>query len=287
MISVIIPAHNEEAVIGETLRAIMAGSRDARIEVIVVCNGCTDATAAAAERVPGVRAIVTPVPSKVKAVNLGLREAIGDTVVCVDADIRLGGEGVAGLARALSRPGVMAAAPSVDMEYATGTPWSVRAYYRLWLSLPYVSEGMMGCGVYALNAAGRGRIGELPELIADDGFVRASFAPGERVKVEETVARVRSPRTLRDLVKIKTRSRLGGYQLWARFPQGLPGQNEKKQHAGGWLGVLRKPSLWACVPAYLYVNVMSRLRARRQMKDLKSYRWERDESSRRIAGATG
>jgi hypothetical protein len=146
---------------------------------------------------------------------------------------------------------------------------------------------MMGCGVYALNAAGRARIGELPELIADDGFVRASFAPGERVKVEETVARVRSPRTLHDLLKIKTRSRLGGYQLQAMFPKGLPGQNERRQHRGAWLGILRSPSLWACVPAYLYVNLVSRLRAKQRLKSLDAYTWERDESSRNMAGAAG
>lgn len=282
-ITVVIPAHNEAAVIVETLRALTGGGDG--LEVLVVCNGCTDGTAAAAAGVAGVRVMESPVPSKVNAVNLGLREARGEVVVCVDADIRLGGAGVAGLARALERPGVLAAAPRVEMDFAPGTAWGVRAYYRVWFALPYVSEGMVGCGVYALNAAGRARIGEIPELIADDGFVRSSFAAGERVRVDETVAKVRGPRTLRDLIKIKTRSRLGGYQLRQRFPEGLPGQGGGARHGSAWAGVLMKPSLWACVPAYLYVNIVSRLRAKGQVKSLAGYVWERDESSRNVAGA--
>lgn len=284
MISVIVPAHNEGAVIGETLRVALEGLDAATAEVLVVCNGCTDDTAAVAARAgPLVRVLESPAPSKVKAVNMGLREARGSTVVCMDADIRLSGEGILRLAEALAAPGVMAAAPKASMDFGSGAAWMVRAYYRVWLSLPYVAEGMMGCGVYALNAAGRARIGELPEIIADDGFVRASFLPSERVRVDRAVALVRAPRTLKDLIKIKTRSRLGSYQLNARFGGRLPGQNERVQHRSAWLGMLGKPALWPSAVAYLYINFITRRRARRQMGAITGYVWERDESTRQRA----
>ena len=49
MTTIIIPAHNEAAVIGQTLQGLLrqAGEGD---EVIVVCNGCSDDTAGVARR---------------------------------------------------------------------------------------------------------------------------------------------------------------------------------------------------------------------------------------------
>ena len=52
----------------------------------------------------------------------------------------------------------------------------------------------------------------------DDGFVRAHFQPGEIRGIREVRSLVRAPRSLRDLVRIKTRSRLGAMELAARFP---------------------------------------------------------------------
>ena len=45
MVSFVIPAHNEEAVIGRCLTALLAGARRDELDIIVVCNGCTDRTA--------------------------------------------------------------------------------------------------------------------------------------------------------------------------------------------------------------------------------------------------
>jgi glycosyltransferase involved in cell wall biosynthesis len=280
LITAIIPAHNEAAVIAESLRSLRLGGSDGDIEIIVVCNGCTDDTAAVAAREPGVRVIESPVPSKVAAINMGLQHASAEHVVVVDADIRLSGDGLGGLAKALSSPGVLAAAPRAEMDFAPDTEWAVRAYYKVWFSLPYVREGMMGCGVYAVGAAGRGRVFPLPDIIADDGFVRGSFAPSERVRVDAVTATVRAPRRLADLVKIKTRSRLGGYQLAQRFQGKLPGQNERSQHGSAWRGMLLRPYLWASIVAYLYVNLVSRRRAKAQLARMETYVWERDESAR-------
>ena len=44
MISVIIPAHNEGKVIAAALKGLAAGAISGELEVIVVCNGCTDNT---------------------------------------------------------------------------------------------------------------------------------------------------------------------------------------------------------------------------------------------------
>ena len=46
MISIIIPAYNEERVIAATLKELVPGAIAGELEVIVVCNGCTDNAAA-------------------------------------------------------------------------------------------------------------------------------------------------------------------------------------------------------------------------------------------------
>lgn len=44
MISIIVPAHNEENVISATLDVLVPGVDIGALEIIVVCNGCTDET---------------------------------------------------------------------------------------------------------------------------------------------------------------------------------------------------------------------------------------------------
>lgn len=291
MISVIVPAHDEASVIGASLASYIAAAGGLAVEVLVVCNGCSDNTAAVAGAfagvVPAVRVLESAVASKVGAVNLGLSEARGDVVVCVDADVRLGGAGLAGLVRELSKPGVLAAAPKAVMDFGGGTPWFVRAYYKLWLELPYVREGMVGCGVYALNAGGRARVGALPNIISDDGYVRFQFNSAERVLAEDVTAIVRAPRSVMGLIRIKTRSRLGRLQLRALFGHAMAGA----QRSGGAFGVLWpflmvRPRLWPCVVPYLIVTLVTRWRAGRQFSRLAEYVWERDLSTRVAATAS-
>ena len=65
MISIVVPARNEGLVIARTLRAMTTGAAPGEIDVIVVCNGCTDDTADIARSFgPPVRVIETEVGSK-------------------------------------------------------------------------------------------------------------------------------------------------------------------------------------------------------------------------------
>jgi glycosyltransferase involved in cell wall biosynthesis len=87
MISVIIPAHNEEDYLQETLEALCRQSYG-WFETIVVANGCTDRTTQVA-RGRCHRLIVLSQKSLGVARNLGARMAQGDLLLFLDADTTL------------------------------------------------------------------------------------------------------------------------------------------------------------------------------------------------------
>ena len=89
-LSVVIPAHNEEEVVGETVEGIVSALTAESIEheVIVVDDSSTDGTAAAvAERHPQVRCLPSPFRNGFGfAVRAGLDAFEGDAVAIVMAD---------------------------------------------------------------------------------------------------------------------------------------------------------------------------------------------------------
>jgi len=206
-LTVIIPAHDEEAVIGRCLDRVLDGLPPGRAAVLVVANGTTDATLpvaveAGARHGVHVRTVDLPAPSKIEAVREGLRQAPGDVVV-LDADIELTPAGLLALAAALDRDEPVIAAPTLRVDTARSS-WPVRRYYRAWTALPYVTSSMVGSGVFALNAAARERLGELPDVTNDDGWVRRSFAPDQRVVVPEPFT-AHAARTVSALVSRRAR----------------------------------------------------------------------------------
>jgi glycosyltransferase involved in cell wall biosynthesis len=161
--SVIIPAHNESAVIGDTLRRLLqAADRGRDAEIIVVCNGCRDDTAdVAREAGAGVRVIELDQGSKSLALNTGVAAAAYRPVLFMDADVRIGLDDLAAVARALREPGVLAASPAANLVTDGADPW-VRAYYRTWQHHPYLQDGVGGSGVVGLSEAGLAELGRFP-----------------------------------------------------------------------------------------------------------------------------
>jgi glycosyltransferase involved in cell wall biosynthesis len=91
MISVVLPAHDEEAFIASAVREVAAGMR-ARgpFEVLVVENGSTDATAAVAEaltaEVPELRVLSLGAADYGRALRMGFLAATGDVAAFFDVD---------------------------------------------------------------------------------------------------------------------------------------------------------------------------------------------------------
>src|SRR4051812_2646922 len=85
-ISVVVPAFNEEKLLGESLRAIREAMRVLGDAELIVCdNNSTDRTAEIA-REAGAKVVFEPVNQISRARNAGAKAASGDWLVFVDAD---------------------------------------------------------------------------------------------------------------------------------------------------------------------------------------------------------
>ena len=104
-----------------------------------------------------------------------------------------------------------------------------RAYGRIWVRLPYMLEGVQGCGVYAVSAEGRARWGEFPDIISDDTFVRVQFKSGERVGVPAPYSWP-LPEGFRNLVRVRRRADAGIGEIYRDYPELVP--NEDKRPIG-------------------------------------------------------
>ncbi|WP_433057254.1 glycosyltransferase [Dactylosporangium sp. CS-033363] len=277
MVSIVIPAHNEAAVIGPNLRRLLAGTQPGEFDVIVVPNACRDRTAELAAEVPGVRVIETSIPGKVPALRLGDEACKSFPRVYLDADVELTADSVRALVAACARPGVLAAAPVPELDLAQ-VGRLVRRVHRVHDRMIAPSRALAGVGVYVLTEAGHARVFPMPDVIADDGWVHTSFAPHERAIVAEARSVVRPARTVQAHLNRRVRVRRGNRQLAAldRAHAGGPG-------LGSLAGLVRRREVSPIdAAAYLSVLVLDRA-VSRVRRDKAS--WGSDLSTRAAAPA--
>ncbi len=88
LVSIVVPAYNEEKVIGHCVESILASDYPRR-QIILVDDGSTDGTLAEMRRFeahPDVTIIAKANGGKASALNAGLARAVGEVVFFVDAD---------------------------------------------------------------------------------------------------------------------------------------------------------------------------------------------------------
>ena len=280
--SIIIPAHNEEMVVGRCLRNLLDEAIRGELEIIVVANGCKDRTVNIARGFGDAVAVLeTPVASKSAAINLGDRTANYFPRFYVDADVEISIQAIRDTCRELSREDILAASPRIAWNLKNSN-WLVRAFYLVWRQQPYFDNGRVGSGVYALNERGHRRLGQMPDITADDEYVRNLFEEKERATAYEHEFVVTPPRTLKELIKIKTRSRRGNLQIQGKFEDLHRDSSLRK--AQFLLRILVRPQLWLCFPVYLAVVLATSIRASRTVHLSHWNLWERDCSSRQCEG---
>lgn len=274
--SVVIPAHDEAAVIGRGLDRLFA-SLDGGVEVVVVCNGCTDGTADAVRRTGHpVTLVELDVASKVAALRAADRVATAFPRIYLDADVLVSGRAVRDLLRHLREPGALAARPPVVHDTSAST-WAVRRFHRARCALPAVRGSLWGAGVYALSADGRGRFGELPAVVADDLFVDRLFRADEIAIVDTEPVVVVAPRTTAGLLASLRRVYRGNRALPGATPDDRPGTSGT---ACDLLRLARRgPS--ELVDAAVYATLVTAARVLSFRYARSSSRWERDHTTRR------
>jgi cellulose synthase/poly-beta-1,6-N-acetylglucosamine synthase-like glycosyltransferase/peptidoglycan/xylan/chitin deacetylase (PgdA/CDA1 family) len=106
-VTVLVPAHNEEAGIEATVRSLLASTHP-YLQVIVIDDGSTDRTAQIAEGVrdPRVTVVRQPNTGKPGALNTGLGYARHDIVVMVDADTVFEPDALFRLIQPLAHPAI-------------------------------------------------------------------------------------------------------------------------------------------------------------------------------------
>jgi glycosyltransferase involved in cell wall biosynthesis len=268
----VIPAHNEEDVIGRCLDALRHNSVGDELEIIVVANGCRDATAERARRAaPDATVVELDTASKVAALNAGDQVARVFPRAYVDADVEMSADSLRALADTLSNGNVLCAAPRMEVRL-DDRPWFVRSFYRAFMSLPYGADDLVGNGVYALSEQGRARFEAFPNITADDLFVRNLFTRSERLSVQSASFLVHPPRTITGLLAIRERAYRGNREYNLAFVSNAEGTLDRGRMARV---ALRMPIATA---VFVGVNLLARLRLRVRRTPV---RWERDDSGRR------
>lgn len=273
----VVPAHNEGAGIRRLLDALTAPVEVdglGRLEVVVVCNGCTDDTAEIS-RSYDVQVIEIEEPSKAAAMVVGDEAATCPYRAYVDADIVIDRPGLGALLAALEGE-VGAAAPGRRLE-TSGAVLGVRWYYDVWVRLPSVESGVFGRGVVVLSPEGNARVRALPRVMSDDLAASEAFVARERRVLDSVRAVIDVPRTMGDLVRRRIRIATGNAQL-----DGLGLRTDQARTKLSDLGriALTGPIMPLKVVVFLAVTVVARVGARRRIRQGDYTTWLRDASSR-------
>jgi glycosyltransferase involved in cell wall biosynthesis len=277
MISIIIPAHNEGAVIARTLSTLLEGAAPDEFDIVVVCNGCSDDTAVQACRFgPAIRVLETEVAGKPHALNLGDQAARAFPRIYMDADVVVTVHVLRALAKRLAMGDVLAVAPQAKLDL-TDCSRPVSAFYAVRRLLPSIREGIGGSGIYALSEAGRQRFELFPTLTSDDGFVRVQFQPQERETLTGVTSTVYPPRNLRALIATRARVDYGSLELARRFPSLWARRGEG--NLSTLIQLSRNPRMWGKLVIYFLVTLAARRQATLRL-DRGPMQWHQDSSSR-------
>lgn len=284
-LSVVIPAHNEGAVINRCLRTLLIGTTPGEIEVVVVPNGCTDETAAKAEQFGResqheILVAVVDKASKIAALRVADATATVFPRAYLDADIEVSGADLFRTAEALRTTQRPAGRPALRYESAGASPL-VRRYYRARQQVPALTGALWGAGLFMLTATGRARFGDWPDVVGDDLFVDSQFSRDEVFVLETGEAVVRVPADAATLLAVCTRAQRGKREQLGGIgsTSTAAAVDSTGGTARGLLGsvISRRVGL---IDAAVFVGfaVAARARARRSPGGI----WERDDSSRAL-----
>jgi cellulose synthase/poly-beta-1,6-N-acetylglucosamine synthase-like glycosyltransferase len=239
-VTVLVPAYNEEAGIGSTLRSLL-DSTHRELQVVVIDDGSSDRTADIAENMGDARVEVVRQSNsgKAAALNTGLAHARYDIVVMVDADTVFEPDAIERIVQPLAHPAVGAVSGNTKvgnrrtllarwqhLEYVFGFNLD-RRMFEVLECMPTVPGAI---GAFRRDAViGVGGVSE-DTLAEDTDLTMALWRAGWRVLYEESaVAWTEVPTSLRQLWRQRYRWCYGTLQaMWkhrgALFAMGPAGR---------------------------------------------------------------
>ena len=134
MLSVVIPAFNEERFLPQTLGHLRHAAEHVEavpnqdVETVVVDNASSDRTAEIAAA-SGAKVVSIPEHNIARVRNAGACAASGDLLVFLDADTLIPRSLLSRIVRVMEEPGCLGGA--VDVDYQPARPL-IRVYLRLW-----------------------------------------------------------------------------------------------------------------------------------------------------------
>jgi cellulose synthase/poly-beta-1,6-N-acetylglucosamine synthase-like glycosyltransferase/peptidoglycan/xylan/chitin deacetylase (PgdA/CDA1 family) len=224
-VTVLIPAHNEENVIVQTVTSVLHSDlQDLRI--IVVNDGSTDKTGELLDttfsREPRVRIIHQVNRGKAAALNVAMSQSDTEIVVTIDADTEIESDAISKLLRHFANPTVGAVAGNVKvgnrsrwltrwqaLEYITSQNMEKRAFDLL--NCITVVPGALGAWrKKAIEAAG----GITADTVAEDADLTIAIRRlGWRISYdEEAIAWTEAPETAGQLIRQRFRWTFGTLQ---------------------------------------------------------------------------
>ena len=226
MISLIIPAYNEEALLAGTLRALKASADATGVpyEIIVVDDGSTDRTAAIA-RAEGARVVTVALRNIGATRNAGAKAATGELLIFVDADTMVPAEALAGAVAAF-RGGAVGGGAGARQD--SNDPWWGPAVFGFASWLMRTARWAAGCFMFVRADAFR-RAG---------GFDERYFA-SEEIHLSRTLKKHGRFVILR--ARVITSGRKGrlftGRQVFMQFASALrPSNLKRRDRLGIWYG---------------------------------------------------
>jgi cellulose synthase/poly-beta-1,6-N-acetylglucosamine synthase-like glycosyltransferase len=212
-VSVVVAAHDEEAVIEQRLVNLLQLDYPAdRLDVVVASDASTDRTdelvEAFAAREPRVRLLRCPRAGKVAAQNLGVRETSGELVAFSDANARWETDALRKLVRNFADPDVAYACGRLGLERSDGTNREgIYWRFELWLRGSESALGSVTGGNGAIYAVRRSDYVENePRFGHDLGFPYLMAQRGRRAVYEpEAVAWEKPSHDLEDEYRRKVR----------------------------------------------------------------------------------
>jgi peptidoglycan-N-acetylglucosamine deacetylase len=251
LVSIIVPAYNEEKVIGRTIESLLR-STYRHFEIVIVDDGSSDRTSPvvseqfAAE--PRVRLLTKENAGKAEALNFGLRVSEGGIIVALDADTIFQPETIGSLVARFRDPliGAVAGNAKVGNRVNIVTRWQALEYItaqnmdrRAFASLNCITVVPGAVGAWRRELVERAGGFTSDTLAEDQDLTLRVRRLGFRVGYEESaVAWTEAPDTVNALARQRFRWSFGTLQCMWKHADALLRPRD------GALGLIAMPNVW-------------------------------------------